>query len=212
MTGGSGALAPRLAGVTARVETTPRAARVTLRPRRASRRRAAAFLAAWLTGWVIGEIHALGFLAMLLGVKLGPFSGMKLPAGGGAPAAETFLLLWLPLWTCGGFATLFTLARTAWGVDVLTMSADRWTVRWSVGRWGRRWRFNPKNARRVGLRGRSGALVVEINGRTVVLTHFGTDADRLWLRDLLQDAASGLRNDASTVAASGSDQLNPFRV
>jgi hypothetical protein len=181
---------------------------VTLRPRRANRRRAAAFLAAWLTGWAIGEILALGFLTMLLGVKLGLFSGMKMPAGGVVPAVDAFLLLWLALWTCGGLAALFALARRAWGVDVLTMSADRWTVRWSVGRWGRRRRFNPKNARRVGLRGRSGALVAEINGRMVVLTRFGTDADRLWLRDLLQDAASGLHDAAPGATAPGSHRFS----
>jgi hypothetical protein len=206
MIGRSDALAPRLAGVTAQVEATPQGTRVTLRPSGAGRWFTAAFLAVWLTGWAIGEAFAVCFLARLLGVKLGLFSEMKVPPVGLAAVLGGFLLFWLALWTWGGFSALITLARLGWGVDVLTVTADNWTVWSGVSRWGRSRRFNPKEARRVGLQGRTGALVAKNNGRTVVLTRLGTDADRLWLRDLLQDAASGIGNAVPGSLTPGSHQ------
>ena len=201
MIGRSGALAPQLAGVTARVEATAQTTRVTLRPSGAGRWFAAAFLAVWLTGWAIGEIFAVCFLGRLLGMKLGPFSSMKMPPGGVAAVLGGFLLFWLILWTWSGFSALVTLARLGWGVDVLTVTADNWTVWSGVSRWGRSRRLHPREVRRVALQGRTGALVAEINGRTVALTRLGTDADRLWLRDLLRDTASGIRDAMSGATA-----------
>ena len=122
----------------------------------------------------------------------GLLAGLAMPAGSRTPAGHAFLMVGLAFWMGGGLWALLTLARTAWGVDVLTASADRWTVWWGIGRWGHGRRFLAKNASRVELRGRAGILAAQIDGQTVRLTRFGTEADRLWLRDRLQDAASGL--------------------
>src|SRR5215471_9190155 len=107
---------------------------VTLRASGVLRFLPAAFLSAWLCGWVVGEWFALRLLATVLRKGLGtdvlaswfPDVGGRLPSGPGLPVFAGFILLWLALWTFGGmaalqqvFALLFGCERVRWGGDAV---------------------------------------------------------------------------------------------
>jgi hypothetical protein len=177
-------------GATARVERTLEGMRVTLRPRGRGRWVGAALLTVWLCGWAAGELFAGGFLIALVGASVGlaPASA-NIPTGLAAVGIGAFLLVWLSIWTLGGMAASQALARSGWGVDILIVGVNRWTLRRGVGPWGRSRRIDPSDVQHLTLRGNGGNLVAELDGGTVMLTSFGTSADRRWLLQLLRRSA-----------------------
>jgi hypothetical protein len=189
MVWGSSALASPPMGATARVEETPEGTRVTLRPLGIGRWFGVAFLAVWLVGWAAGEVFAISILVGLAGAPLGWVGWKNAPTGLAALGVAGFLLVWSVLWTFGGVTAFFTLLRTAWGADVLTFGGDGWTLRQGIGRWGRCRRFRPGEVERLELRRRDRALVAEAGARTIVLSTYGTEADRRWLLDALRQIA-----------------------
>lgn len=154
----------------------------------------AAFLLVWLGGWVFGEVFALGFLIMLLRSVAGALRGVAAPipsgewiAGGAAGGAFLFLVVWLSLWTFGGWAAVNELLRSLAGEDrVEVRGADVALVR-RAGPF-QRTRLLPRSAiRRVRLRGDStGGVVIDTTTSTEPLTSYGTAADRAALVAWLQ--------------------------
>jgi hypothetical protein len=195
MAWGSGALASPPVGATARVEETADGTRVTLRPLGIGRWFGVLFLAVWLAGWAAGEAFAAWFLAGLVGAPLGLVEWKSAPLGAVALVMFAFLLVWLALWTLGGISAFFAMIRLACGADVFTLGADGWAFRQGIGRWGRSQRFGPGSVQRLALRRRDRALIAEADAKTIVLSTYGTEADRRWLLDALRPIA-GLAADA----------------
>jgi len=70
------------------------------------------FIGAWLCGWLMGEVFALGAVIGLLG---------------GNPAS-LFILFWLIAWTVGGFFAFRTLLWTFKGKEIVTVGQGRLTI------------------------------------------------------------------------------------
>jgi hypothetical protein len=172
--------------VTAQVETLPDGTRVTLRPHGGGRWLVVAFLLFWLAGWAAGELFAIGALLAICGASLGVSLPVSVPTGWGALGAAAFLLLWLAGWTAGGMTALFSALRLAFGADIVTILPDGWTIQHALGRWGHTRRYTAAEVQHLSLR-RSGSLVAESGGKRIVLTTFGTPADRCWLLGLLRE-------------------------
>src|SRR5262249_40599299 len=107
----------------------------TLRPRGIGRFFSAAFLVFWLAGWVVGEVFAAvvvggGAIALLAG---SPGPGREPLAWGPALAIGAFLLVWLALWTLGGFLAMRELLRLTWAEDLLTVEPDGLTIEHHLG-------------------------------------------------------------------------------
>ncbi len=82
---------------------------------------AAAFLGVWLCGWAAGECFALlalgtGVVSLATGGRI-PVKGIDSPAG--VVVFGGFLVLWLTLWTFGGWAAGTQFLRLLWGEDTL---------------------------------------------------------------------------------------------
>ena len=69
------------------------------------------FLGAWLGGWFMGEIFALG---ALLGIAL---TGSALKAGPASP----FIFFWLAAWTVGGFFAFRFFLWNLFGKEIVTL-------------------------------------------------------------------------------------------
>jgi hypothetical protein len=186
--------------VTAQVEETPEGTRVTLRPQGAARWLSVGFLALWLVGWAAGEVFALGMLGGIVARALGWVTARGIPTGGAGLGLAIFLLFWSAVWTIGGLASLSTAARTGWGVDVFTIGRYGWKLRQGIGPWGGVRRFEAGRVTRVALQRRTHALIAEVDGKSVTLTQFGTEADRCALCERLR-AAAGLQEADGTGAA-----------
>jgi hypothetical protein len=174
-------LSGRPPGAAARIEHTPEGMQITLRPHGVARWGAVAFLSFWLMGWAAGELFAIAALLSMAGWRQGAWS----PVGGFDLAGGGFLLVWLTFWTVGGIAALLQVLRLGWGADVLTLGTDAWEIRRGVGPWGKTRRVHPTDIRRVTLRRREGDVAAETSAGTVVLTAFGEEPEKRWLRDLL---------------------------
>ena len=67
------------------------------------------FVGAWLGGWVMGEVFALGAVTGLLGTS----------------PASLFLLFWLVGWTLGGFFAFKTFIWNLKGKEIITVGQSR---------------------------------------------------------------------------------------
>jgi hypothetical protein len=174
-------------------------ATMSLRPSGLGRFVHAAFLSVWLAGWVVGETFALGMLAAILGWMTGflseprPAWVLDFVAGNGAAFAFLFLVLWLTLWTVGGIAALTQLTRSLVGADHVGFTDNGFEIVRRAGPFRRRYAFDRSDVRRLRLRPRDHAVVVDTTTGTRVVTTFGQPADRDALAERLRHHL-GLQN------------------
>jgi hypothetical protein len=88
------------------------------------------FMSVWLTGWLFGELFALGILITSVGGLLGRSFGLRVfeffeffMAMGGA-FVGIFVLIWLVTWTVGGYSALRTFLWQLAGKEVIEASHD----------------------------------------------------------------------------------------
>ncbi|MBK8475185.1 MAG: hypothetical protein IPL39_02435 [Opitutaceae bacterium] len=143
----------------------------------------AAFLAFWLCGWAAGEFFALAFLIgtawlTITGQPLHP-SMPKIDGGATLPVAG-FLLVWLTLWTFGGWAAGQAFLRLLWGEDRLVARPDGLRVIRRAGPF-RRTREIPRNEirqlYRTPGRGLQRTLMADTEHGAVKLTEFASGAE-----------------------------------
>jgi hypothetical protein len=166
---------------------------VRLRPSGWGRYFEAAFLAVWLTMWTVGELFGLGLLAAMLASLVAlaadltvPFAERMPRSGAAAATFLLFVLLWVTMWTVGGVSALTQLLRSLMGEDRVRVANDQIAIERRIGPFGRT-RLVPITAmRRLRLRGHDHALVADTATGTIILTKFGTPAERTALRDWLQ--------------------------
>jgi hypothetical protein len=114
-----------------------------------------------------------------------------------AAFALLFLVVWLTLWTIGGLAALTELARSLVGADHVGLTDAGFEVIRRAGPFRRRAAFERSTIRRLRVRPRDHAVVVDTTKGTRVVTTFGLAADRdalaAWLRQhlALPDADGG---------------------
>jgi hypothetical protein len=165
----------------------------------------AAFLIVWLAGWAIGEFVAIAFLILLIRSVVGSTAGLTWPipggdwiAGGAAGYVFLFLLVWLPLWTFGGFAALREVLRSLAGEDRISLQAmgDVELVR-RAGPFSRVKTFDRSSIRRVRIRRHDKAAVIDTASGTELITSFGAPEERRamaeWLRRELALPEDGIR-------------------
>ncbi len=157
------------------------------RPQGPGRFLVAAFLSFWLCGWLVGELFALGLLwqALATSQALGPVA--------------VFLLIWLSLWTLGGYGALREVLRCFWSEDRLQLEPYSLRRQARLGPFRRSVLLPRREIRRVLIQARGsagGALVAELPGRSVVLTRLGSLTQR-------QEAAAELQAALRLPAALG---------
>ena len=175
-----------------------------MRPRGVARFFPAAFLAFWLCGWAAGEVMV--FWLLLHGAKM-VLAGQ--PVGGAHPepllavaGVALFLLLWLSLWTVGGFMTVGEFLRLVWSEDRIIASPAGITLYTSRGPFRKAVEIPRDEIRGIVPSARGAALAVETGKATIVLTRNGTADERAEIARMLR-VELGLREDASD-APSGS--------
>lgn len=174
--------------------------RIRLRPRGGGRFFTAAFLSVWLCGWAVGEVFALTLLvrgarALLIAAPESPAT----PPPAAAVPMGLFLLFWLSFWTLGGLSALRQLLRCFAAEDRLELGSGGLLWQRRMGPF-RRQRRLPQGAIR-GLRvaehsGRGGALVADLDDRTLTLSDLGTVEER-------REAARQLQEALGRTAAAG---------
>ncbi len=159
-----------------------------MRPTGYGRFVSAAFLSVWLTGWALGETFVLGILG------LGAWSLLtgQPPGTGRAPlhweaALPTglFLLLWLALWTLGGWAAGRELLRIIFGRDAIRAGADALEVEKSYGLFRSRRQVARDAIRGFHYKANRAALCVETTQGVIELTRLGTPGNRAELLEAL---------------------------
>jgi hypothetical protein len=166
----------------------------------------AAFLLVWLTGWAFGEVFALGFLVVLVRSVFGSITGAPWPipggewiAGGAAGFVFLFLLVWVTLWTFGGIAAINELLRSLAGKDTVSVTLSGVELQRRAGPFRRTRAFDRAKIRRVRLRPRDQAVVMDTASGTELISKFGTRDERQamadWLRSRLSLPADGATLD-----------------
>jgi hypothetical protein len=173
-----------------------------LRPRGIGRYFSAAFLAVWLAGWVVGEVVASGVLIGIFSSIFGarPFWFPPRDADflktGGVALVILFLLVWLTFWTIGGIAAASQLVRSLAGEDTIALDADGFQLTRRAGPLRRRYMFERSAIRRIRLRLRDRAVVVDTEKGTRVLTQFGEASEREaiaeWLKQHLGQSTAAI--------------------
>ena len=153
----------------------------------------AAFLMVWLAGWVVGEAVAIIFLVMLIRSVLGSLVGVSWPvpggewiAGGAAGFFFLFLVIWLALWTVGGFAAITHLLRSLAGEDLVTVRAGDVELVRRAGPFRRVRTLDRSRIRRVRIRRHDHAVVIDTASGTEPITAYGTRDERQGLAEWLQ--------------------------
>ena len=172
-----------------KIERTLAGLHVTLRPAGFARYGTALFLAIWLAGWAAGEAFALwalvaGAWALITGSPMS--AGAEPLALGPALAAGLFLLVWLSIWTLGGYAAGAELLRILFGGDDLNARGDGLEI---VHRYGpfRTTTFIPRaDLRAFHCQTKGNALVATTASASVELTRLGSPGDRAALADTLR--------------------------
>src|SRR5262252_8922516 len=166
----------------------------------------AAFLAAWLCGWAVGEWFALRLLATMLRQLLGPgfalpwlpVVGGRFPSGPALPIFIVFVLFWLSLWTFGGIGAARQFLGLLFGRDVVRWGEDALEIEhralWIVVRE----RLAAQDI--AGFRVFGGALVADTRRRAVRVTSLTSAEDRVQLLSMLQDWRRGFGAPAALSA------------
>ena len=152
-----------------------------LRTRDGGRFISAAFLAAWLCFWAVGEAFALWFLvvgAIALVTGKPPEPGREPLDVGPAVMTGVFLLFWLAIWTIGGIAAIAELFRLMWGEDRMLVSSGRLHVEWRRGPFRSSRRFDRDVIRRVSLQGRGGHIALQTTREGIALSALGSRSER----------------------------------
>jgi hypothetical protein len=152
----------------------------------------AAFLAAWLCGWAVGEWFALRLLASLARTLLGwsflanafPPLGGQMPGGPMVVVFVLFITLWLTLWTVGGVGAFHQLLWLLFGRDTVRWGGDALEAEhaalWFVSR-------DRLDARAVtGFRRFRGCVVADSREAAVRVTRLGSDDERRELCAMLE--------------------------
>jgi hypothetical protein len=153
----------------------------------------AAFLACWLTGWAFGEALALYFLFMLGRSVVGSIAGVSWPvpggewiAGGAAGFAFLFIIVWLTLWTVGGVAAITEFLRLLSGEDRVDVQGTAIEVTRRAGPFRRVRTFDRSAIRRLRLRPKDNAVMIETATSTEEITKYGSIEERRELAEWLQ--------------------------
>lgn len=164
-----------------------------LRPTGVARYFGAVFLLVWLAGWALGETLALGFLVMLIRSVVGSAIGMSWPipggdwiAGGAAGFVFLFLLVWLTLWTFGGYAAIRELLRTVAGEDHIAVQPAGVELQRRAGPFRRSRTFERSRIRGVRLRRNNRSLVIDTTSGCEEITQYGTVDERRAVADWLR--------------------------
>ncbi len=150
----------------------------------------AGFLAVWLCGWAVGEALVLWLLvrgAHALWTGGPPDPGRAPLEAGPAIGMGAFLLVWVTLWTVGGFAALAELARLLWGEDRIEVTGGRLTATWLRGPFGTRRTFERGTIRSIALAPPRDTLTIDAGTKHYELSRLGT-------RDERAEAATALRS------------------
>lgn len=149
----------------------------------------AAFLVVWLTFWVIGELFVVWFLgagAWALVTGSPPRPGGEVLAWGPSLAVGTFMVLWLCLWTVGGWTAIHQLLRTLAGEDRFRVTPSELEVSRKAGPWRNRRSFPREAIRRIFQLGNRASLHIETPEGSIELTRWGTPAQREEIQTLLR--------------------------
>lgn len=153
----------------------------------------AIFLLAWLAGWAVGEVLALGFLVTLVMSLIGAPISAATPIWGGDWAADgatglvvVFLVVWLTLWTAGGQAAITELLRTLAGEDRVSVESLGVELRRRAGPFHRTRTFERSQIRAVRLRPRDHAVVLDTTTGSELITNYGSVDDRRAMADWLR--------------------------
>lgn len=171
---------------------------------------AGAFLLLWLAGWAVGETLALGVLVAVIRSAVGGSVGAPWPipegewiAGGAGGLVFVFLLIWLTVWTVGGFAAIKELLRSLAGEDRILVESLGMELQRRAGPFRRTQTFQRSQLRRVRLRRHDNAVVIDTARGSELVTAYGTEDERRamvqWLRArlLLQDGVPAVEPNAA---------------
>jgi len=140
------------------IEETPESLRIVMPVPRAGC--VAVFLGVWLTGWLFGEVSAIGALFQM-GSLLNP--------------GALFLVVWLTGWTAGGAVAAGVLAMTLGGLEIVTFTDAEVDRRAEAFGRGLNWRFemaDVTNLRKTAdTNGAKSFISFDYRGKTV---RFGT--------------------------------------
>lgn len=160
---------------------TPDGTEYVLRPRGAGRWLGIPFLLVWIAGWAVGE-------AVVLAIVLSRFVTLPIPPGwprppaSVPPAALAFLLVWLTVWTLGGFGAIFGLLRLVFGRDRVLLAPYGIVTRSGVLGGGRRREHFRETLRAAALE--KEALVLHLDGgKKVTAASLGARDERRELLD-----------------------------
>jgi hypothetical protein len=178
-----------------------------LRPTGIGRFFSAAFLSVWLAGWAVGEVVASGALTGIFASILGarpfwfPPRDADLAKTGPILFFILFLLVWLTFWTIGGIAAATQLLRSVAGEDTIALDGEGFELTRRAGPFQRRYRFERSAVRRIRLRSRDRALVVDTEKGSRLLTELGAASERGAIADWLKQHLG--RSDAMAFDTGG---------
>lgn len=158
----------------------------------------------WLCGWTIGEAFALwilgtGALALLTGRPLPGASGPLEPAP--ALMAGLFLLIWLPLWSLGGYLAMREMLRVLWSEDRIVARGDALVVHRKLGPFRSTTTIPRLEVLRIYALPRKRRLMAETPAGSIELTSLGGGAEAEALAAAFREEMR-LKEDASRAAAS----------
>lgn len=161
-------------------------------------------LGAWLCGWAVGELFALGALVFTFRELLMPEALEGLPSSGGTGRAVAtvvallFLGAWLSFWTVGGVSALRVLLMVLVSEERLSFNPSGVTRCRRLGPWRSKLHVERGKLVDVNPEGPGGTLVASLaSGETVDLLRSGTVEQRRELADLLRELFALARDEPS---------------
>ena len=107
-----------------------------------------------------------------------PTAATDFTSSGPVAFVVLFLLVWLMLWTLGGYAAMTHLARTLAGEDIFTLQGSGVEVVRRAGPFRKVYTLDRPALRRVRVRPHDKAVVADTKDGTQVLTDFGSPRER----------------------------------
>jgi hypothetical protein len=154
----------------------------------------AAFVFVWLGFWIAGEIVGLALLVAMLASAVFAALGRPLaltsriaPTDGSVSLFLLFMLLWTALWTAGGIAAATHALRRISGEDSVEITGTGLGLVRRAGPFRRRREIARASIRRVRVRPRNDAVVLDTDGGTLVLSDLGTSEQRASLRQWIAE-------------------------